>query len=188
VDKPSIVNKIDKMNRICFVLLVLISLADGGSRKLLCSADYDPVYCTLQGFSYPNRCFAREAGYSDADCTIPKSFGATCPTTVSTRVVCGGIVYSNICLASQAGWVPSTQCTAAPPTAAPTPSPPACIEPSLSCSLTNGSTPCCSGLLCRLSSTGTSPACLKCLAVKSSCRENRDCCTKNCRGGRCSSK
>jgi hypothetical protein len=179
------------MIRLCFLIFVFgvvpVTSVNGKSRQLLCSADYDPVYCTLQGFLYPNRCFALEAGYSAADCTVPTTFGATCPTTGSSRIVCGGTVYDNICLASQAGWVPSTQCTPAPPpTAAPTPSP-TCVAASRSCSITTGSMSCCSGLVCRLSSgSGTSRTCLQCLSVKSSCRENRDCCRQKCQAGRCS--
>ena len=171
----------------CLISFALLSLAP--PVRGICTTNYDPVYCTLQGIEYSNRCNAVAAGYDPADCTVPV-FGATCPTTASSQIVCAGTLYDNICLASQAGFVPSTDCglptkapTPAPtrlPTRAPTPAP-VCHAETLTCALSAGSKPCCTGLVCRFkSASGTARACQKCLANTSLCRENRDCCSSKC--------
>jgi UPF0506 len=173
----------------CLIALALLKplpLVSG-----ICTTEYDPVYCTLQGSMFSNRCNAVGAGYDPADCTDP-AFGAACPTTASSQIVCAGTLYDNICLASQAGFVPSTECTlpTKAPTAvrtrqstrAPTPAPaPLCREETLTCAIATRSKPCCTGLVCRLKSgSSTARACQTCLANASLCRENRDCCSKKC--------
>jgi hypothetical protein len=88
----------------------------------MCPELYDPVYCTLNGTEFPSRCVALREGYARADCTAPKSQitspntapAATeaCPTPSPKRkwVVCAGMIFDNLCLASRNEFVPSTDC------------------------------------------------------------------------------
>lgn len=166
------------------------------NRKLICNTVYDPVECTLQAITFSNRCVAVEAGYAADDCTIPV-FGAFCPNVTLSQIACGpsGTLYDSICLASQIGgwkpancWAPTLPPTKAPtklptkaptkaPTKVPTKAPASCLKQQVTCQITPGSTSCCSGLICRLPTTGTVRKCLTCVARMGMCRETRDCCS-----------